>query len=168
MPIPSNANKILSPPTAFIGADPGAAGGIAVIGSEGVLLHSLGNATDKQTVEFLRFIPQPCFAVIEKNSGYVGGEGNPGSAMFKFGVSTGKLLGCLTALGIPHEEITPGQWQNALGVPRRAKNEGKAEFKRRLKARAEQLFPGVEGITLKTCDALLIACYCQRKMTGTL
>ena len=153
-----------------IGIDPGASGGIAVIKSNGeVLLHSIGGSTDKQTCKFLKFVANsPAFAVVEQNTGYVGGAGNPGSAMFKFGVSTGKLLGCLTALDIPFSQETPRAWQKVLGIPPRKKTESKSQFKRRLRQRAEQLFPKVAGITLATCDAVLIAEFNRRKREGTL
>ena len=107
------------------------------------------------------------FAVIEQNTGYVGGEGNPGSAMFKFGRSAGLLTMALVAAGIPYEEITPGQWQKKLGIPPRKKGEAKGVFKNRLKAEAQRLFPRIP-VTLKTADALLLAEYARRKAEGKL
>lgn len=172
-PLPGQRSftELIDAGTRYIGMDPGASGGIAVIdvGANGtsVSLHTLGNSTDKQTTEFLRFVRSPCRAAIEKNSGYVGGVGNTGSTMFVFGRSTGKLLGYLVALGIPHEEVTPRTWQKALGIPPRKKTESKAQFKRRLRHRAEQLFPEAR-VTLATADALLIAEFCRRKREGLL
>ncbi len=107
------------------------------------------------------------FCVIEKNTGFVGGKGNPGSFMFQFGKTTGILHGFLVAAGIPHEEVTPSTWQKALGIPPRKKTETKGKFKARLRQHAERLFPGVKA-TLATCDALLIAEFCKRKREGTL
>jgi hypothetical protein len=100
------------------------------------------------------------FAVIEKVGGYVG-QGQPGSAMFKFGRNVGVLIGCLTAAGIPFEEITPQRWQKALGIPPRKKTESKTQWKNRLKSFAQKLYPSVTA-TLSTCDALLIAEFCRR------
>jgi Holliday junction resolvasome RuvABC endonuclease subunit len=89
------------------------------------------------------------------------------SSTFKFGVGYGGLRMALIAASIPFEEVTPRTWQKALGVVVRKKTETKTQFKNRLKAKAQQLFPR-ESITLKTADALLIAEYCRRKQLGLL
>ena len=133
------------------------------------------------------------FAVIEKVGGYAGdrASGGNGPAMFKFGMSYGGLRMALVAAGIPFDEVTPQTWQKGLGIaPRRphtktrevqikkGKNKGKwrteryggetdTEFKNRLKAKAQQLFPTVK-VTLAVADALLIAEYCRRKREGKL
>ena len=73
----------------------------------------------------------------------------------------------LTAAGIPFEEVTPVVWQRGLGIPVRKKDESRSQFKGRLKAKAQQLFPQVK-VTLKTADALLISEYCRRKREGRL
>ena len=86
---------------------------------------------------------------------------------FKFGRSYGFLRGCLIASGVPFEEVSPQRWQRALGVTPRHKGESKAQWKNRLKAVAQQLFPR-ETVTLATADAILLAIYCQRKHEGTL
>lgn len=106
-------------------------------------------------------------AIVEQVNGYVGDGGNPGSAMFKFGSNYGQVLMALTAASVPFETITPARWQRGLGVPPRKKGETKSEFKNRLKAMAQRLFPQVV-VTLATADALLIAEYCRRARTGTL
>jgi len=87
------------------------------------------------------------------------------SSTFKFGRGYGFLRGCLVALGIPFEDVTPQTWMRALNVPPRRKNETKAQFKQRLRGVAQQLFPS-EKITLATADALLIAEYCRRTSNG--
>jgi hypothetical protein len=124
-------------------------------------------------------------AVLEKVWGYVGGGGNPGSAMFSFGRNYGQLQMALTSLAVPFQEIPPATWQPALGIEpcrrktRRvpylvrgktryrleAKAETKPEFKRRLKESAQTLFPQ-ERVTLATADALLVAEFCRRLYQG--
>ena len=112
--------------------------------------------------------PSDLFTVIEKVGGYVGGSGgNIGSAMFRFGESSGALKAFLIAAGIPYEEVTPGVWQKGVGVTCRKKTESKTQWKNRLKSRAQALYPSLQ-VTLATADALLIATYCQRKREGTL
>jgi hypothetical protein len=112
-------------------------------------------------------IAEQSFAVIERVGGYVRGVDAPGSAMFNFGKGYGALLMALCAAGVPHEEVTPNVWMRGLGVPPRKKSEARKDWKNRLKMKAQQLFPR-EKVTLVTADALLIAEYCRRKMTGTL
>lgn len=106
------------------------------------------------------------FAVIERVSGYVG-EAQPGSAAFKFGQSYGGLRMALVAAGIPFEEVTPQVWQRKMGVTPRRKDESKTAWKNRLKAKAQQLYPGVK-VTLATADALLLAEFCRRRQEGRL
>jgi Holliday junction resolvasome RuvABC endonuclease subunit len=83
------------------------------------------------------------------------------ASSFKFGVNYGIVRMALTAAGIPFEEVTPQAWQKALGITHRKKTETPSEWKNRLRARAQQLFPSV-SLTLATADALLIAEYCRR------
>jgi DNA modification methylase len=121
-------------------------------------------ATGRDLVDWLREHTAGAIAVIEKVGGYIGIGGRnvgPGPAMFKFGFSAGFAHGCLTALGIPHEEVAPKRWQQALGIPARRPAESKAQWKARLRGEAQRRFPNVK-VTLATADALLIALYCRR------
>ena len=151
----------------FVGIDPGASGGVAFVSDSGASAHSLGGMTMSEVWGlFAYWLNTPLgdtrpFAVIEKNTGYVGGAGNPGSAMFKFGASHGALLMALTAALIPFEEVTPRKWQRVMGIPPRKGKEAKAVFKRRLKAKAQALFPDLT-VMLATADALLLAEYARR------
>jgi hypothetical protein len=82
----------------------------------------------------------------------------------------------LTSAGIPFEPIRPQAWQKALGITPRKKTESKPDFKNRLRAKAQQLYPSLplwsepksKGKQLALCDALLIATYCKRKYLGQL
>lgn len=164
----------------YIGVDPGASGGMANLFDDHVFLSPMP-ATEKDVWEwFASFSDRNgggkynSFAVIEKVGGYLQGGGDGpgggaanGSAMFKFGKSVGFLIGCLTAAGIPFEEVTPQKWQKGLGIPPRKKGESKTDWKNRLKQFAQRLYPS-EKITLATADALLLATYAQRKQEGTL
>ena len=150
---------------AYMGIDPGASGGLALI--DGCEIEAVAMPATERDIWLWVSAEHVDFAVIEQNTGYVGGEGNPGSAMFKFGRSAGLLTMALVAAGVPYEEITPGQWQKKLGIPPRKKGEAKGAFKNRLKAEAQRLFPRIP-VTLKTADALLLAEYARRKAEGKL
>lgn len=173
----------------YIGVDPGASGGVAALNSLEVRAFGMPG-TERDLWELVASLGGPdSFAIIERVSGYIG-EGQPGSSAFKFGMSYGLLRMALVASGTPFEEITPQKWQGALGIaPRKkgvkqlvaltkGKNKGQkrmkevggespSQFKNRLKARAQQLYPSVK-VTLSTADALLIATYCKRRANGTL
>lgn len=86
------------------------------------------------------------------------------TSTFKFGQSYGALRMAVIAAGLPLEEVTPRKWQPAIGVSSK-KCETKTAHKNRLKARAQELFPGLT-ITHATADALLLAVYGLRTFGG--
>ncbi|MBE3145028.1 MAG: hypothetical protein IMZ61_14085 [Planctomycetes bacterium] len=95
-----------------------------------------------------------CFAYLEK----VHSMPKQGvSSTFKFGLNYGFLIGCLTALRIPYEFVTPNTWQKALSCQSKGK-------KNVTKAKAQQLFPHLK-IIHTIADALLIAEYGRRTFT---
>ena len=172
----------------YLGIDPGASGGLAVVKGNNVTLIKMPS-TEAEVWDVFQ-CSEVDFAVIEQVGGYTkasgGGEGGGaanGSAMFKFGRSYGMLLMALTAAQIPFEEVHPAKWQKGLGIAPKHKgkkkvvglaantvvvgSESKVQFKNRLKHKAEQLFPGVK-VTLATSDALLLAEYGRRLREGKL
>lgn len=170
----------------WLGIDPGASGGLAVVITRPGLPPTVEAvpmpATERDVWEWVRSHSaapgRPAYAVIELVGGHVG-EAQPGSAMFKFGHSYGASRMALIAASIPFEAVTPQRWQRAVGVTPRKKGrrdkrarddggavklvggESRTQFKNRLKAMAQQLFPK-ERVTLATADALLLAEYCRR------
>ena len=161
------------PRSLYVGVDPGASGGLVVIGPSGVVAEKMP-ATEADVWGWVSLLhldgyldgpPPEVYAAVEKVGGYVG-EAQPGSAAFKFGLSYGGVRMALTAAGVPFDDVTPQTWQKAFGL-HRGKAESKTAWKNRLKAKAQQLFPGV-AVTLATADALLIAEYCRRKHEGRL
>lgn len=158
-------------PSLYIGVDPGASGGLACITPTAALAIPTPK-TERDVWDWLsargrESVDDPVFAVIEKVGGFIKGNPAPGSAMFNFGASYGGLRMALIAAGIPFEEVPPQRWQKALAIPPKKRDETKTQFKNRLKARAQQLFPS-EKVTLATADALLIAEYCRRLREGKL
>lgn len=80
------------------------------------------------------------------------------SSTFTFGRGYGFLLGVLMSHGFRIETVTPQRWQKAYGI---GKSASKTEHKNKLKAKAQQLYPGAK-VTLKTADALLLLDYANR------
>lgn len=147
--------------TVYMGIDPGASGGIAIVQGLRCLLAEPMPRTEK---DLWNLIHRECkqgvdFTVIEKVQGYIGKQ-QPGSAMFKFGQNYGSVRMALVGNNEPFQEVAPLSWQKAMKISPRGKKESKTQFKNRLKAKAQQLFPKVQ-VTLATADAILIACYAQ-------
>ena len=154
---------------AFLGVDPGSTGSIAAITEKGLIkVLRFGKSTEKEIVDFCNELAfdYECFATLEL-VGAMPGQGV--SSMFQFGKNVGFIIGVLTATGIAYEQKVPRSWQKELGISPRYKpkknetgtEETKPEFKKRLKQKAEQLFPK-EKVLTDTADALLIAEYTRR------
>lgn len=163
----------------YLGIDPGVNGGLAAIRG-GIAVAQATPETEEEIWEWIgacaRIVRDESggYAVIERVSGWMGGhrkkdgteatsQGQPGSAMFKFGMSYGGLRMALVASGIPFDAVTPQVWMKHYPIFSRNEDGEKvsrSEWKRLLKAEAQRLFPN-EKVTLKTCDALLLAYYCR-------
>lgn len=161
-------------PEVYVGVDPGASGGVVVLYNG---FPYLFNMPDTEAGVWDLFcdikaeFPNP-FACVEQVGGFMSsgrGKGNKasGHTMFNFGAGYGGLRMALLGNGIRREYVTPAVWQRGLHITPKAKTESQGAHKRKLKQRATELYPGVK-VTLKTCDALLLATYLQRKRTGTL
>jgi|SRR5688572_5597639 len=148
-----------------IGIDPGASGGIAVIdGYEHVTRVYAMPQTESDTwglVSELARWPGELRAVIERVHAF---PGQGVSSSFTFGRNYGFLRACLIAAQVPFEEVFPRTWQTALGCMN-SKKLAKPAHKRKLRGVAQQLFPAVD-VTLKTCDALLLAEFLRRRENG--
>lgn len=153
----------------YIGIDPGASGGIAMIddrSAEFVLAWKMP-ATDCDILALLENVifydgqRGVVHAVIEKvNPGVFG---RPGAKMgvvsaFTFGGGYRALKMALAACRIPYDEALPMKWQTAMQC--RSKGD-----KNITKARAQALFPQIK-VTHAIADALLIAEFCRRLHSG--
>jgi hypothetical protein len=177
MPVPAGR-----PPLLYVGLDPGAAGGIAVVREQ-----QFGGKPVVVAKVRLKHRPSPaliwewlcdhlnpldrCYYVLEQVGGYIRtdyGRSGMGASMFEFGRRYGWLEACLGILrgrGLRGDCLTARAWQKELGLPRRGKAEGKPAWKRRLAGHARRLFPE-EKVTLDTADALLLAECARRRWSG--
>lgn len=150
----------------YIGIDPGLKGGIASILPENEIVLIPMPETEKDIWEvFSDYNGGRCYSLIEQVHSM---PGQGVASTFKFGTGYGGLRMALTAAEIPFETVRPQDWQKAIKVKPKSKTESKDDFKKRLRAHCQRMYPKLEGITLKTCDALLIATYLQRKTEGRL
>jgi hypothetical protein len=122
--------------------------------------------TETEVVDLLKLL---CYApehgettaYIEIVGGFIGGKG-PGPAMFNFGCGYGVIRGALIAMQVPLIGVHPKKWQAPFGFGVKGKEKGATTlWKNKIKAEAKRRFPMVEGITLKTADALLILEYAR-------
>lgn len=159
---------------AIIAIDPGSSGGIVYHDTYTTEAYPMPD-TMGDVCELLRELkvkgltsegttPGSVIAYIEAVGGFMGGgkgEKNKAAAhtMFNFGKGVGIIEGCLYTLSVPIEKVTPARWQAELHIQKK-KTDSKTEWKNRLKAKAQELFPHTsQKITLKTSDALLICYY---------
>jgi hypothetical protein len=153
----------------LLAIDPGGAGGLAWCdaASGGTVTARAMPDTEGGLLMILRDIvaeagnPAMVAAFVEQVGGYVRTEGGqPGSAMFKFGRGFGFLLGACAGMGIPVDLVPPQRWQRGIATGVRA-GLSKPDWKRKLKAQAERLFPGLR-VTLATADALVMLEWARR------
>ena len=139
----------------IIAIDPGASGAVAWrnglrydhIGAK----PTVGLASQSELIFGLRDMTGHAVVYIEQVGGYIG-KPQPGSAMFKFGMSYGRWLGILEALKIRTVLVRPQVWQKTIGLCSTLKG---PDRKRALRDIAKRLYP-THNVTLANCDALLI------------
>ena len=154
---------------AWIGIDPGASGAAVAIFEDGTIkVCRFSKSTEKDVWIFLSDLAMDyaCFCVKEKvwampatnEDGSKRGMGAMTS--FVFGENNGFIKGLLVAAMIPYEEKVPQTWQKSFGM-KKEKGEMQPSYKRKLKEKAEQLYPSLK-ITTDTADAVLIADFCKK------
>lgn len=143
----------------WMGIDPGASGGIAVLDQEHKLETWKMPETERDISDIFEGIGrQVVFTMIES----VHSMPKQGvSSSFTFGRNYGFLRGMLIAHKIAFQEVSPQKWQRALGIPT-SRGRTKTEHKNILKSFAQQFFPSFK-FTLATADAALIAEYVYRR-----
>lgn len=138
----------------LLAIDPGASGGLAfgdTASAKDPALHAMPE-TVHDLAELIRD-SEVEHAFVELVGGYIG-KAQPASSAFVFGENYGKIQGVLATLGIPYTLVRPQKWQLALSLGN-SKGMKKHEWKGKLKAKAQQLYPNAR-ITLQTADALLL------------
>jgi len=148
----------------IIGIDPGVNGGVAsidIIAEEAIpgsikLYRMPKGDREERAVGIADLICSlnPSVTIIERVQGFHGGRSTPVTS-FVMGESFGHLTGVASAVGSKLIYITPQTWVKHIGM-KRDRDKSQGQWKASLKEAAIKLFPKVEGITLYTCDALLI------------
>lgn len=149
-----------------IGIDPGSKGGIAVLDMDGnVMFVGKMPETPQDILDCLRkFAGTELFgseAVCYLEKVGTGMPGQSSKATATFARHCGHLEMALLALGIKTNDITPNKWEKSYQLGK-SSDYSKTEWKNKLKAKAQQLFPK-ERVTLAICDALLLAEYGRKQ-----
>ena len=144
----------------IIAIDPGNNGGITIYSAEDkrVIESIKMPATPQELLNLLRIYSFNSVCYLEKVQGL---PGMSGGGMFTFGRGYGHLEMALLCCKIPTMSVTPQKWQKELQLGNRG-NKSTTEWKNKLKAKAEQLFPYMK-ITLAVSDSLLILQYAKMK-----
>lgn len=144
----------------IIAIDPGNNGGITIYSAEDkrVIESIKMPATPQELLNLLRIYSFNSICYLEKVQGL---PGMSGGGMFTFGRGYGHLEMALLCCKIPTVSVTPQKWQKELQLGNRG-NKSTTEWKNKLKAKAEQLFPYLR-ITLAVSDSLLILQYAKIK-----
>lgn len=152
----------------YIGIDVGSQGCAAAMFEDGTFdLLRFSKCTDKDIWEWLRekSFQYDCYACVEKvwampatnPDGTSRGMG--ASTSFTFGENNGMIKAFITAAGIPVIFPVPQTWQKFYGM-KKDKGEQQPSYKKRLRGKAEELFPLIK-FTNDTVDGVLIANYCR-------
>jgi hypothetical protein len=146
--------------TVYVGVDPGASGGIAVLWPNGPETHKMP-ATEADLLCLMHDIAirvaeegMTIMAAIEKVHGGGARRMTPNSA-FTFGMGYGGLRMAVLAASIPFREVTAQRWQKDMGCMT-------GGDKNVSKAAAQRTFPAIK-VTHAIADALLIAEYLRRQ-----
>ncbi len=163
----------------YVGVDPGKSGGLVClyqcVGTDTIEVEwATMPQTPREIWDWFNQLGTVGFAMLEWIHPSIQGIGK--SSMSKLYGNYQMLEGFLVASLTPYETVKPPDWQRGLKIPKRKKSETTSQWKNRLRARAQELYPKLplwsvprtKGIQLAIADALLIATYCKRREEGTL
>lgn len=140
----------------YIACDPGASGGFAWTDGETTECAPMP-PTDVDVCELLAHLSTKAKEIdiyLEEPPAFAG-KLIPSSASFKLGQNHGVILGTSICSGFKLHRVRPQAWMKAHPVGTKG-DRTTSQWKGALRARAKELYPDVDGITLKTADALLI------------
>lgn len=145
----------------FVGIDPGVHGGIAILYDDGDVAAFQMPDSDEAITAALSIFAHRTFRVsIEQIPKFCGAARFAerqimGSSLAVLYGNYRFCCGVLRGIGNPAALLAPLRWQNLVECRNRERLD-QPSWKRKLKARAQELFPDTK-VTLATADALLIA-----------
>ena len=102
----------------YIGVDPGAKGGYALLGSDGSITGYPWDAEafvkHMRTATMMRDMEGHSLIACVEKVGAMPGQGV--TSMFTFGTNYGYIQGVLSAFGIPFQLVSPHVWKKSYGL----------------------------------------------------
>ena len=146
----------------YIGIDPGAGGGIAVIDKEdSIKAYKCPQSSEDMALLFEVLIgdtpPENIRLLMER---VWARPTNAVRAAFSYGVNYGQWLGVASSHEIKMNTVIPTEWIRWIGCPKALKS---VIRKRWLNEKAQELYPEIKRVTLKTSDAILITKYAKEE-----
>ena len=146
----------------YIGIDPGAGGGIAAIDEEGnIKAYKCPQSSEDMALLFEVLVgdtpPDNVRLLMER---VWARPTNAVRAAFSYGVNYGQWLGVASSHEIKIHTVIPTEWIRWVGCPKALKS---VIRKRWLKEKAQELYPEIKRVTLKTSDAILITRYAKEE-----
>ena len=146
----------------YIGIDPGISGGIAVIKYDGTIqAFKCPKSSEDMALLFRILLGSTPAAEIRLLMERVWARPtNAVRAAFSYGVNYGQWLGIAATHEVKMNTVLPLAWIKQSGCPKALKRDVR---KRWLKAKAGELYPDVNKLTLATSDAILITHYAKEE-----
>ena len=146
----------------YIGIDPGAGGGIAVIDEEdNIKAYKCPQSSEDMALLFQVLIgdtpPENIRLLMER---VWARPTNAVRAAFSYGTNYGQWLGIAASNEVKMNTVIPTEWIRWIGCPKALKS---VIRKRWLKEKAQELYPEIKRVTLKTSDAILITKYAKEE-----
>ena len=146
----------------YIGIDPGAGGGIAVIDEEdNIKAYKCPQSSEDMALLFEVLIgdtpPENIRLLMER---VWARPTNAVRAAFSYGANYGQWLGISSSHEIKMNTVIPTEWIRWIGCPKALKS---VIRKRWLKEKAQELYPEIKRVTLKTSDAILRTKYAKEE-----
>jgi len=142
----------------IIGVDPGASGGLAIRDCGGsIWLQPMPESLPALIGLMRTYKTADADLWVEEVPKFTG-TNIPSSTTAVLFQNVGRVEGAALALGYSLHRVAPKVWQEPLGLGGRKSCDSQPEWKRKLKGKAEELYPTLD-VTLKTADALLVLHY---------
>ena len=146
----------------YIGIDPGAGGGIGCIDEKGkITAHKCAQSSEDMALLFQVLMgntaPDNIRLLMER---VWARPANAVRAAFSYGTNYGQWLGIAASNEVKMNIVIPSEWIRWIGCPKALKS---VIRKRLLKEKAQELYPEIKRVTLKTSDAILITKYAKEE-----
>jgi len=141
----------------IVACDPGVGGGFAINTPDGIILMAMPESLPDIHQILIGFKMAESQFYVEKVPKFVC-KLTPAASVATLHENYGIVQGLAYSHGYGLHRVEPKIWQDPLGLGGRKSCATSAEWKRKLRAKAQELYPYLD-VTLKNADALLILHY---------